>query len=74
MMLVKLHYNEHLNEPDYWKIGDVDLGNFDLIVGLNATGKSRLMRIICNFAKTIMGSISVNGHWNLEFRRDGANQ
>ena len=39
---------------------------------MNATDKSRLTRIIWNFAKTIMGSISVHGHRNLEFRRDGA--
>jgi len=41
MILVQVDYNEHLSGPDYWKIGDVDLGNFNLIVGSNATGKTR---------------------------------
>ena len=46
MILVKVDYDQNLSEPNYWKIGDVDLGNFNLIVGLNATGKTRLTRII----------------------------
>ncbi len=60
MILVKVDYDQNLNEPDYCKIGDVNLGNLNLIVGLNATGKTPLTRITRNFAKTIMGNISLD--------------
>ncbi len=60
MILVKVDYDQNLKEPDYWKIGDIHPGNLNLIVGLNATGKTRLTCIIWNFSKTMMGSISVD--------------
>lgn len=69
MLLTKLNYFENKNMPNYWEVNDVNLGKFNLIVGLNAVGKTRLMRVIANLAKFISkkGRFE-NGYWNIEIR------
>lgn len=73
MILTKIDYDEQPEEPTYWRIKDVNLGNFNLIVGLNATGKTRLTNVISSLAAIIMRRRRTNGHWNLEFYLDGEN-
>ncbi|MBF0537873.1 MAG: AAA family ATPase [Nitrospirae bacterium] len=50
MILKKLQYHEHKDAPHYWEIQDVELGQRNLIVGLNATGKTRLLQAISKLA------------------------
>ncbi len=68
MILTRINYYEHLHEPNYWEIRDVNLGYFNLIVGLNATGKTRLINIVTNFAKVLSKKTRKDGHWELEFK------
>ena len=69
MLLTKLNYFGNKNMPNYWEINDVNLGKFNLIVGLNAVGKTRLVRVISNLAKFISKKIRFkNGYWNIEIR------
>lgn len=70
MILTKVNYIENLNKPNYWEIKDVILSRFNLIVGLNATGKTRLLNIIANLAKTLTRKLKRNGCWVLEFKKE----
>lgn len=68
MILKKINYYEHEGENNFWKIRDVNLGDINLIVGLNASGKTRLMNIISNLTKILTKKIKPkNGCWSLEF-------
>lgn len=58
MKLYSIEYTEFSNEPYAWVLGELALININLIVGKNATGKSRVLRTINGLAKIIDGSIS----------------
>ncbi len=55
MSLVKISYSEFENEPRYWAISDATFSNINLIVGKNASGKSRLLHVTYSFAQVITG-------------------
>jgi len=68
MILSKLNYYENEDKNNYWEIKDLSFNKINLIIGLNATGKTRLVRVISGFAKIISRkSKFLNGNWNLEF-------
>lgn len=69
MILTKVDYFEHKGQDNYWEIKDVNLDMLNLIIGQNATGKSRLISVITSFAKIISKKIPrlLTGNWNLEF-------
>lgn len=70
MILKKIDFRERRGKDVYWQIKNVNLSMFNLIIGLNATGKTRLVNTIANFAKTLSGKISYlkEGKWNIEFQ------
>jgi predicted ATPase len=70
MLLSKIEYFEHKNEPNYWEINDVVLTKQNVIVGLNATGKTRLSNIITNLGMILSAKVKKNGNWKLEFIKD----
>jgi len=70
MILTKINYFEHKDEPRYWEIKDVILGKQNIIVGLNASGKTRLINIITNLAKILTQKVQKNGNWELEFKKN----
>lgn len=71
MILTKLNYCENEGTANYWKIDDLHFGMLNLIVALNATGKTRLVNVISNLAKILSKKISIkNGIWDLEFKTD----
>ena len=53
MILTKLNYREFEGRDTYWEIKKLNFGMLNLIVGLNATGKTRLVNIISNLAKML---------------------
>jgi predicted ATPase len=60
---MKLHtiaYTEFENEIYEWQLDEFELSDINLVVGKNATGKSRLLRIINGFAAFISGAIQPN--------------
>ena len=67
MYLSKANYYENKKSDNYWEIKNLNLGKFNLIVGLNATGKTRLMSVISNFAKILTKRLKLNGHFEFEF-------
>lgn len=55
MSLVKLSYSEHEEQARYWEVHDATFSDINLIVGKNASGKSRLLSVINSFAKLLSG-------------------
>lgn len=68
MFLQKINYSELEGEPKYWKIRDVNFGPLNLIVGLNATGKTRLISVISGLAKILVKELKVDGNWEVDFK------
>lgn len=72
MLLTKLRYDEHRGLPNNWSIENVALGGISLVVGKNASGKTRLLNLIDNLAKIVSGRIPpsfASGSWDCTFER-----
>ena len=68
MILKSINYSQHKNEPTYWAVKDVSFNEANLIVGMNATGKTRLANIITNLARVIQKKRPLtNGEWIFHF-------
>ncbi|MBV6340367.1 AAA family ATPase, partial [Candidatus Magnetobacterium casense] len=53
---------ENKDTPQYWEIQGVEFGQRNLIVGLNATGKTRLLDVITRLAGFILGKYDIIYH------------
>jgi len=53
MSLKSLSYTEFENDPQHWKLDQCDFSQINLIVGRNATGKTRLMNVINGLCKIL---------------------
>lgn len=60
MQLKSISYNQFEGEPEQWGITDFSFGNINLIVGKNATGKSRTMSIIKGLGNLVSGDIKLS--------------
>lgn len=68
MRLTNLHFEQRIGQPEQWTLGPTEVGNAMLLVGQNASGKSRTLSIIWNFANIIQGKRSAApGSWVLRF-------
>jgi hypothetical protein len=71
MILTKVEYNENKGKDSFWQIDDVYLSKQNVIVGLNATGKTRLTNVIAALASVLVRKRKLdNGNWTLEFLTD----
>ena len=72
MFLKRISYKELIGKPEEWSINDVILSKESLIVGSNATGKTRCINIITALAHLLSGKSQhiINGIWNCEFEKD----
>lgn len=57
MQLKSISYSQFMGKPEEWQIKDFSFGNINLIVGKNATGKSRTISVINAFGNLISGDI-----------------
>ncbi len=74
MKLICLNYSEFLGEPREWKFEGLRLRETNLIVGKNATGKSRIISIISSLAKLLSGNVKVvfvDGNFDVTFEHGG---
>jgi len=53
MSLKSISYTEFENDPQHWKLDQCDFSQINLIVGRNATGKTRLMNVINSLSKIL---------------------
>jgi len=66
---------EDFTEDSYWKYDNLEFGNVNLIVGQNASGKSRIVRMIFALSElitynTISTFTNVKLHWKANFKSD----
>ncbi|MBU3612266.1 ATP-binding protein [Polynucleobacter sp. MG-27-Goln-C1] len=75
MFLKKISYQERALGPagsQTWQIDDLELGQINLIVGKNSSGKSRLVNLIGNLSQLVSGKLLPrynSGSWVVEFER-----
>lgn len=67
MILKSIDYYENKGKNDFWEIKEVRLTKQNIIVGLNATGKTRLTNVITNLAAILSAKVKKNGNWSLSF-------
>ncbi|MEA3313023.1 MAG: ATP-binding protein [Caldisericota bacterium] len=69
MKIIKYKYSD-IDKPG-WSFDEVRFGDVNLLVGLSASGKTRLLNTIFNLgAFTVRQNFFKHGHWNLEFEQE----
>lgn len=73
MRLEKISYVEYEGQAQEWSINQLELGAKNLLVGRNATGKSRSLNIIWALAQCLAGirGLMPSGKYECEFSDDG---
>ncbi len=75
MRLTSIRYKEYEGRDREWVLNDLTLGQRNLIVGRNATGKTRTLNIISGLAKMLSRQIStalISGDYTAHFDHDGS--
>ncbi len=73
MKLHKLDYSEFEGEPQEWKTVNCTFGDINLIVGKNATGKTRTLSVIMGLARLLSDVSELEwgeGKYSVDFKRD----
>jgi len=74
MKLKSITYSQFEGRPEEWHIKKILFGNINLIVGKNATGKSRTLNIIKGLGNLVSGDIVLafmSGNYKAIFDKDG---
>lgn len=74
MKLISLNYAQFEGQPKQWRLFDLSLGNVNLLVGKNASGKTRTLNIIVALARllTPITKLSfISGNYDVKFDYDG---
>ncbi len=74
MFLKSIQYTQYEGTPKIWKLEDCTFGDINLIVGTNATGKSKTLNIINGLADMLSGqrkNLYTSGNFNVEFDNNG---
>lgn len=76
MRLDSFAYSEYPDSDAAWCIEDCTFGNINLIVGMNASGKSRVVSVIKALAGLLTGRLKLlgTGNWTAVFDGDTAPQ
>ncbi len=77
MILKSIEYVQYEGEPEEWNIKGFTLGAVNLLVGKNATGKSRSLNIINMLARLFSGDSKptlISGTWKAAFEHEGDHQ
>lgn len=71
MILDKFSYSEHLTNPNKWNLEEFKLNNINLIVGSNASGKSRTLNVISGLSQLLLSPRAIfgNGHYKACFNK-----
>ncbi|MFM7714099.1 MAG: ATP-binding protein, partial [Microcystis sp.] len=60
MKLDQFEYISNRGKPNEWRIDGCQLGNINLIVGKNASGKSRIVKSIYKLSELLSGSEKID--------------
>ena len=75
MRLTSMTYSQWEGTPREWKIEGVQLGPVNLLVGSNASGKTRTLNVISGLAKLLSGATKVSllsGDYDVTFSNESA--
>jgi AAA domain, putative AbiEii toxin, Type IV TA system len=74
MRLKSFSYVEFEGEPQEWRLEELTFGDRMLIVGKNAAGKSRSIRVAAALAKNLVGAAppAVSGNFSATFNHEGS--
>ena len=70
MKLNRISYRQHLNTPNVnpWILENIFFNNLSLVLGKNATGKSKLINLITALTEKISSQRRITeGEWDVEF-------
>ena len=73
MVLESIKYVQFKGTKNEWNLAHTNLGQINLIVGQNASGKTRTVNIISNLAKLLSGKIKptyLSSDYSVIFRKD----
>lgn len=70
MHLFRFGYDEHLETSRAWRLHPFTLGRTTLLVGQNATGKTRTINAIRSLARVLYEGTKVTGHFQASFDED----
>jgi energy-coupling factor transporter ATP-binding protein EcfA2 len=73
MRLLSLVYSECEGTPQEWRIDGLSLGARNLLVGKNASGKTRALNIVSGLARSLAGlqPPTISGNYEAVFAEDG---
>lgn len=64
MKILSYEYSEHPDSDRHWSVTGLELGPINLLVGRNASGKTRTLNTLHNFAAHLRGEkLSGEGRW-----------
>ncbi len=74
MKLQSINYTEYKKDPKQWVLSGLALGSINLIVGKNASGKTRILNVINGLARMLSGKQKVeflSGEYDVIFQHNG---
>lgn len=73
MRLISVQYVEFGGSPQEWRLEDLALGRVTLLVGKNASGKSRCLNIIGALSRYLIGERkpTLSAHYDVRFDHEG---
>ncbi len=74
MKLKSIQYSQHTGSPGKWQLEGCTLNNINLIVGKNASGKTRTLNLIALLTHLLAGEKKpkyINGNFTLVFENEG---
>src|SRR4051812_34429962 len=74
MQLFRLAYTQFPNDPREWILDPLEFQQINLIVGRNASGKSRALNVTTALANFLSGrstALPFSGDFDVLFRREG---
>ncbi len=74
MKITNFSYSEKLDNRNGWRLEDLRLANLNLIVGKNATGKTRVINLIYNLSLFMRGTQTklTSSTWDIKFEAGDA--
>jgi predicted ATP-dependent endonuclease of OLD family len=74
MKLKSIQFSEYDGKPEEWRLEDCTLSQINLIVGKNATGKTRTLNVIATLTDLLTGNMKPkdnSGNFTVIFDNDG---
>jgi len=73
MIIKSIEYSQYDDSPNQWRLEHCSLGTINLVVGENASGKSKILNIIANLGSLLSGArrVFLSGNYEVDFDLDG---